>query len=143
MLVLLPTIILGMGLQMFGARLLGDDSDEGLDARTSYHLLFGMFGSLLLWPILATIFTILSISFNKELDSALGFDWTAIIGTEMWHEVLAMISLWISLILLFWLSAVSFANGWDAVSDSAKWARRRKINSQISPNLVKLRELLK
>ena len=143
MLVLLPTIILGMGLQMFGARLLGDDSDEGLDARTSYHLLFGMFGSLFLWPILATIFTIISVVFNKELDSALGFDWTVIIGTEMWHEVLAMISLWISLIILFWLSAVSFANGWDAVSDSAKWARRRKMNSQISPNLVKLRELLK
>ena len=98
---------------------------------------------MFLWPNLATIFTVVSVGVNKELDSALGFDWTVIIGTEMWHEVLAMISLWVSLIVLFWLSAVSFAKGWDAVSDSAKWARRRKINSQISPNLVKLRELLK
>ena len=143
MLVLLPTIIIGMGLQMFGARLLGDDSDEGLDARTSFHLLFAMFGSLFLWPTLATLFTIISVVFNKELDSALGFDWTVIIGTEMWHEVLAIISLWTSMIILFWVSAVCFAKGWDAVSDSAKWVRRRKINSQISPNLVKLRELLK
>ena len=143
LLALLPTIILGLGLQMFGARLLGDDSDEGLDARTSYHLLFGMFGSLFLWPTLATIFTIISVVFNKELDSALGFDWTVIIGTEMWQEAFAMISLWLSLIILFWLSAVSFAIGWDSISDSTKWFRRRKINSKVSSDLVKLRELLK
>jgi hypothetical protein len=38
---------------------------------------------------------------------------------------------------------VSFARGWDSISDSAKWFRRRKNNSKVSKNLVKLRELLK
>ena len=34
------------GWQIALGRILGDKTDEGLDARTSYHMLFGMFGSM-------------------------------------------------------------------------------------------------
>ena len=65
----LPILFLCMGWQIALGRILGDKTDEGLDARTSYHMLFGMFGSMLWWPILATIITVLAIVFNSNIDS--------------------------------------------------------------------------
>jgi len=138
----LPILILAMGWQIALGRILGDRTDEGLDARTSYHLLFGMFGSMMWWPILATVLVAFSVAFNSEINSELGYDLLGIFGSEVWQEVLALSSLWISMIFLFWISAISFANGWDAVSDFAKWTRRMKTNSSVSENLAKLRDLL-
>ncbi len=142
MLALLPTIIMGMGLQIAGGRLLGDKTDEGLDARTSYHFLFGMFGSLLWWPTIATILTILFVTFSSELNSQFGFDWMTLIGEVVWQQSISVISLWVGLIVTFWLSAVAFSQGWDAFSDSGRWFRRRNCNSKVSEDLVKLRDLL-
>ena len=135
----LPTLIIGMGWQIALGRILGDRTDEGLDARTSYHMLFGMFGSMLWWPIVATIITILTVIYNSEI----GYDIVGIFGSELWQEGLAIIAIWTSIIVLLWISAISFANGWDAVSDFSKWIRRMKTNSAVSADLVKLRDLLK
>ena len=138
MLVFLPTLILCLGWQIALGRLLGDRTDEGLDARTSYHMLFAMFGSFLWWPILATILTGLCVTFNSEI----GYDLLGIFGNEIWQQSIATICIWISSILVFWLSGVTFAIGWDSVSDFAKWTRRLKTNTLVSADLVKLRELL-
>ena len=135
----LPTLIIGMGWQIALGRILGDRTDEGLDARTSYHMLFGMFGSMLWWPIVTTIITILAVIYNSEI----GYDIVGIFGSELWQEGLAIIAIWTSIIVLLWISAISFANGWDAVSDFSKWIRRMKTNSAVSADLVKLRDLLK
>ena len=135
----LPTLIIGMGWQIALGRILGDRTDEGLDARTSYHMLFGMFGSMLWWPIVTTIITILAVIYNSEI----GYDIVGIFGSELWQEGLAIIAIWASIIVLLWSSAISFANGWDAVSDFSKWIRRMKTNSAVSADLVKLRDLLK
>lgn len=135
----LPTLIIGMGWQIALGRYLGDRTDEGLDARTSYHMLFGMFGSMLWWPIVTTIITILTVIYNSEI----GYDFVGIFGSELWQEGLAIIAIWTSIIVLLWVSAVSFANGWDTVSDFSKWIRRMKTNSAVSADLVKLRDLLK
>ena len=138
MVVFLPTLILCLGWQIALGRLLGDRTDEGLDARTSYHMLFAMFGSFLWWPILATILTGLCVTFNSEI----GYDLLGIFGNELWQQSIATICIWISSILIFWLSGVTFAIGWDSVSDFAKWTRRLKTNTLVSADLVKLRELL-
>ena len=138
----LPILILCMGWQIAMGRILGDKTDEGLDARTSYHMLFGMFGSMLWWPILATIITLLTIAFNSEIDSELGYDLLGIYGGAIWQEIFAGASVWVFSIFLFWLSGISFANGWDAVSDFAKWTRRMKTNSSVSADISKLRDLL-
>ena len=135
----LPTLILGMGWQIALGRYLGDRTDEGLDARTSYHMLFGMFGSMLWWPILATILTVLAIIFNSDLE----YDLVGMFGSELWQEGLAIVTLWVSAIVIFWISAISFANGWDAVSDFTKWVRRMKCNSLVSSDIKKLHDLLK
>ena len=132
-----------MGPQIILGRLLGDSTDEGLDARTSYQLLAGMFGSLGWWPILSSILTVLCIIFNSELNAELGLDWMSALGNEIWQEIFAGVGLWLCLVTIFWLSGIFFALGWDPISDSAKWLRRRKTNKKVSSDLSKLRELLK
>jgi 1-acyl-sn-glycerol-3-phosphate acyltransferase len=143
MLMLLPTIILGMGPQIALGRLLGDDTDEGLDARTSYHFLFGMFGSLGWWPILATVITTISIIFSSDITSQIDINWELIVGGGMLHHILVSIILWISLILIFWMSGIFFSTGWDSISDTKKWFRRVSASKKVQPDLVKLHELLK
>lgn len=135
----LPTLILGMGWQIALGRFLGDRTDEGLDARTSYHMLFGMFGSMLWWPIMATVLTVFTVFYNAEFE----YDLVGMFGSEIWQEGLAIVALWVSVIIIFWISAISFANGWDAVSDFAKWIRRMKYNSTVSADIKELRDLLK
>ena len=138
MLALLPTLIIGLGPQMAIGRVLGDNTDEGLDARTSYQFLAAMFGSLGLWPITATIITTLYAIFQPDI----GLDILVIYGESTWQKALAMASLWLSLIFLYWISGVSFAFGWDAISDTARWYRRMKTNKIVSGDLIKLKQLL-
>jgi len=113
-----------------------------LDARTSYHMLFGMFGSMLWWPILATVLTIISVIYSSNINNLVGVDFLTVLGGEIWQQTIAVIVTWILLIFLFWLSAVSFATGWDAVADFARWNRRLKTNSLVKEDLAKLRDLL-
>ena len=143
MLLLLPTIIIGMGPQIALGRLLGDDTDEGLDARTSYHFLFGMFGSLGWWPIMATIITSISIIFSSDITSQFDVNWKLLVGGGIVQHILVTILLWIGLILIFWMSGKSFSIGWDAVSDTKKWFRRLSAGKKVQADLVKLHELLK
>ena len=88
---------------------------------------------------MATILTALTIVFNSDLD----YDLVGMFGSEMWQEGLAIVTLWVSAIVLLWVSAISFANGWDAVSDFSKWIRRMKCNSSVSADIKKLHDLLK
>ncbi len=46
-----PFTLIGSGLMILMGKVLGDRTDEGLDARTTYHLLASMLGPLLIWPI--------------------------------------------------------------------------------------------
>ena len=143
MLFLLPTIIIGMGPQIALGRLLGDGTDEGLDARTSYHFLFGMFGSLGWWPLAATILTTLSVIFSSDITSQFDINWELLVGGGILQHIVVAFCLWISLILTFWMSGIFFAIGWDSISDSKKWFRRMSASKKVKSDLVKLHELLK
>ena len=55
-----PVTIPSTGTQAFFAWYLGDRTDEGIDARTTYHFLAGMFSPILFWiPIAIVTSTIL------------------------------------------------------------------------------------
>jgi uncharacterized RDD family membrane protein YckC len=45
-------------------KVLGDNTDEGLDARTTYHFLASMLGPLIVWPIPIAIFVVGAIFVN-------------------------------------------------------------------------------
>ena len=142
MLLLLPSIIIGLGPQITLGRLLGDRTDEGLDARTSYFFLFGMFGSLGWWPIMATVWSIVIFAFSSEIESESGISAFELFGSSILSAVFSSIALWLSLVAIFWIGAISFANGWDAVSDSMRLIRRIKCSSSINPDLRNLRDML-
>ena len=48
-----PITIPSTGIQAFIAWYFGDRTDEGIDARTSFHMLAGMFSPVLFWPPLS------------------------------------------------------------------------------------------
>ena len=142
MVLLLPSIIIGLGPQITLGRLLGDRTDEGLDARTSYFFLFGMFGSLGWWPIMATVCSIVVFAFSSEIESEFGILAFELFGSSILSTVFSAITLWLSLVAIFWIGAISFANGWDAISDSTRLIRRIRWSSSINPDLRKLRDML-
>ena len=54
-----PITIPSTGVQGLLAWYLGDRTDEGIDARTTYHMLAAMFSPILFWPPLALLISIL------------------------------------------------------------------------------------
>ena len=52
-----PLFVLSMGIQIFFGQILGNNTDEGLDARTTFHLLTALFGSTIIWPVMACLLT--------------------------------------------------------------------------------------
>ena len=55
-----PLTLYGSGVMILAAKILGDNTDEGLDARTTYHFLAAMLGPMIIWPIPITIFIIIA-----------------------------------------------------------------------------------
>lgn len=53
-----PLTTISSGLLILAAKILGDKTDEGLDARTTHHVLAALLGPLLVWPIPAILVTI-------------------------------------------------------------------------------------
>lgn len=124
-LTLLPFSITSLGLQITLGRLLGDSTDEGLDARTSFQFLAAFFGSLLIWPVVAALWTA-GVWFTHDRLASL-FGW----GSN-WLEMGAgstLVGLTVVYLLcfpVFWASGKSFAAAWDVWVDSKKaWTRSR------------------
>ena len=91
----IPTIV-GSGIQSILARYMAEKSDEGLDARTTYFFLAGMFSPVIFWPIISLVIIIV---IEANILSILG------------------ISLFISLMIGFYLSSLLFLMGYDIWSE--------------------------
>ena len=50
---LLPVFLLSMGVQSTLGFVKGNSTDEGVDARTTYHFVFALFASMIVWPIVS------------------------------------------------------------------------------------------
>jgi 1-acyl-sn-glycerol-3-phosphate acyltransferase len=138
---LLPFSLTSLGLQVVFGRLLGDSTDEGLDARTSYQFLAAFFGSLLIWPVIAGVWTF-ALWWNQETVG------TQFGQTSGWLAELTG-SIWVSLVLVylawfpvFWASGKTFAGARDAWVDTRKAWKRRFMNRQDKEDLTRLLRLL-
>jgi hypothetical protein len=141
-LVMLPLILLSQFPQIMLGRVLGDNTDEGEDARVSFQFLVGMFGSLFLWPILS-ILTILSlIFFSNKINSTFGVDWLNLYGGSPIYQLTVILLIFVFNIISYWLAGRAFAWGWDPISDTAKFGSRLKNGSKFKSDLIKLRELM-
>ena len=123
-LLMLPICLYALGGQIAMGRLLGDSTDEGLDARTSYHFLSAMFGSLMFWPFLTAFAVWLAITNATALHDFSGFDWRMMYGSGDSARQLATLTLGSALVFLFWLSGRVFAKFWDDWTDFKRAIRR-------------------
>ncbi|RJU91524.1 MAG: hypothetical protein DWC07_00610 [Candidatus Poseidoniales archaeon] len=128
---LLPITVTAYGIQIALGRLLGDSTDEGLDARTSYQFLAGFFGSLIVWPFIAGGWLLLAVNAQDTLAAELGWNWVHLFGTGVVAETGAMLMFYTFCFPIFWWCGMSFAWGWDALVDTKKaWTRRWMKKSQ-------------
>lgn len=134
-LLMLPIAIYALGAQIAMGRLLGDSTDEGLDARTSYHFLSAMFGSLMFWPILTGVVVWFALNNIATLQGALGFDWTQVYGAGSQARTLAIATLSAVCPFVFWLSGRCFARFWDDWSDLKRAIARLRTRGTARQNI--------
>ena len=100
----IPAII-GSGIQSLLARYMAEGSDEGLDARTTYFFLAGMFSPVIFWPIISLILVLI-----------LGINFFSIQG----------ILCFVLIIFVFYISSLIFLLGYDHWSKFRKIVKTRK-----------------
>ena len=123
-LLMLPICLYAFGGQVAMGRLLGDSTDEGLDARTSYHFLAAMFGSLMFWPLLTILAVWFAASNVSSLTELIGFNWLSVYGGDKIHELLAMGTFALSLLPTYWLSGRVWSKFWDDLVDFKRFLLR-------------------
>ncbi|MFQ3317817.1 MAG: hypothetical protein ACI8T6_001257, partial [Candidatus Poseidoniaceae archaeon] len=132
---LLPLFLFCFIPQMALGRLLGDSTDEGVDARTSYHFLAAMFGSLMLWPFMALGALGIEHMNHDSVELLIGFDWYSIYGATSLHETAARVTFLFALMPCFWLSGRTSALLWDDWCDLQRALRRLRFNKTNRQNL--------
>jgi len=106
MILMSPVTIPSTGIQAFFAWYLGDRTDEGIDARTTYHFLAAMFSPILFWLPLS-IFTAFLVHPPSLLSIAIAM----------------------SIMLVIHISNLVFLFGYDCWSDFSTSRRRAKLAS--------------
>lgn len=137
---LLPITVTAFGFQIALGRLLGDSTDEGLDARTSYQFLAAFFGSLLAWPVVAAGWLALAVQQHDIMAAQLGLEWLNIFGERQMHQFIAVAAFYLLCFPVFWISGMSFAWGWDAWVDFRKAGARRRLRRRMGERLSALLE---
>lgn len=132
---LLPLFLFCFTPQIAVGRLLGDSTDEGVDARTSYHFLAAMFGSLMFWPFMALGLLGIENMYHSSVESIIGFDWHMVYGDSSVQQTLAKFTFVLGILPCFWLSGRTSALFWDDWCDFKRAVRRIRFNKTSRQNL--------
>ena len=124
MALLLPIFILSLSPQLILGRYLGDRTDEGVDARTTYQFLAAMFGSILLWPFCAFIGASILWAYSGNISEIINFDITSIFGKGQVAKFSNFVVLYLAMFPLFWLSGRMFGLWWDGYVDARRAVSR-------------------
>jgi len=133
---------LSLGPQVALGRILGDSTDEGIDARTSYQFLASMFGSLIIWPLASAVVVLVACLQESNLANLTGFEWTEILGSGVLPNILSVGLFWIICFPLFWLSGKLGSLAWDDYTYLRNFARRRFMTKADRQNLKGLMKTL-
>ena len=133
---LLPLFIISGLPQVILGRVLGDRTDEGLDARTSYHFLAALFGSVIIWPI--TVAILLSIFFLVDIP---GTDISLITNASIEVQVLFSLVFIILSPIPLWLIGRTFSWAWDAYTDFKNHFNRMG-KKELSSQILQLKEAM-
>tara|TARA_B110000003_G_scaffold53124_1_gene52822 strand:- start:1868 stop:3499 length:1632 start_codon:yes stop_codon:yes gene_type:complete len=132
---LLPLFLLSLAPQVILGRLLGDSTDEGVDARTSYQFLAAMFGSLLIWPIASTIAVIIIALQEARISDIIEHNWTDILGQGAFFNGAMYCIAWLLFMPLFWLSGRLGSLAWDDYTYLRKFVIRQRMKKSTRQNL--------
>ena len=143
---LLPVFLVSLSLQMSLGRFLGDRTDEGVDARTTYQFLAAMFGSVLMWPFISLATTGALWWFESELETILSFEWTQMFGESSSMVATAILTVYLCTFPTYWLTGRIFGFWWDSYVDTKKAFRRltssSTYKSELEEKLTNLRKSL-
>ena len=112
-----PITLPSTGIQAFLARYLGDRTDEGIDARTTFHFLAGMFSLIFFWIPMATVLSLV-----------------------LQPASILTIPIALAIILFIHASNIVFLFGYDCWTDFSNSTKRVKLDS--SEHGKKLVELI-
>jgi hypothetical protein len=126
----LPQIILG--------RLLGDSTDEGIDARTSYQFLAAMFGSIIIWPISSSIIVALLYWQTGTVAEIIGSDWTEYFGTAVENIALAVVMMWLLMFPVSLFTGRLFSLVWDDYVDFRGFLRKSRMSNKDKEELFSI-----
>ena len=135
-LVFSPLFVLSMGIQIFFGQVLGNNTDEGLDARTTFHLLTALFGSTIIWPVMAFLLTGMVI-LNGEwlgLDDFLGQ------GFGIYISFLPIFAIFI---ISFRISCSLAIRSWDICIDFFRAIRRIRCRNRHSEDISSISKRIK
>ena len=135
---LIPVFLISLLPQMVLGRVLGDSTDEGVDARTSYQFLAAMFGSIIIWPASSTIITAILFWQSGEISEITGFDWTIMLGDTYFYTAIACVLLWFAIFPLSLLTGRLFSFAWDDYVSFRGVIRRLRITKNDRQKLTNL-----
>ena len=119
-------------------RVLGDSTDEGIDARTSYQFLAAMFGSIIIWPISSTVIVALMYWQSGQISELIGIEWFESFGSSSYSVALAIIMTWLLMFPLSLLSGKLFSLVWDDFVDFRAFTGSRECLPVIRKSCSKL-----
>ena len=134
----LPLFLLSLTPQLVLGRLLGDSTDEGVDARTSYQFLAAMFGSLLIWPIASTIAVVIAALQEARISEIIDLDWTNMLGDGAFFNFIMFCVAWLFFMPLFWISGRLSSLAWDDYTYFRKFVIRLRMKKSTRQNLKAL-----
>lgn len=120
---LLPVFLLSMGVQSTLGFVKGNSTDEGVDARTTYHFVFALFASMIVWPIVS----------GGLAGASYAMGWLDPTGMP---ELAAGLMFFL-LFPVFVLSGWSFASAWDGWVVLRGGLRRSRVRRRDGATLAK------
>lgn len=131
----LPLFIYSFWPQVAVGRLLGDSTDEGQDARSSYHFLAAMFGSLMFWPLMVVGLVLAEGAWHSSLTDLIGFEWHTVYGSSDLKIFAARLTFALLLLPAFFLSGRATILLWDDWTDFTRALRRLRMDKTKRQNL--------
>lgn len=124
---LLPVFLISLLPQMILGRVLGDSTDEGIDARTSYQFLAAMFGSIIIWPLSSTLMVGILYWQTGTIENILDIRWTEAFGTSEFSVALSICMLWLAMFPISLITGRLFSLVWDDYVDLRGYIRKIKL----------------
>ena len=140
---LLPVFLISLLPQVVLGRLLGDSTDEGIDARTSYQFLAAMFGSIIVWPISSGVLVAMLYWQTGTLTEITGYDWTHAFGGTSASLFAALFAMWLLMFLISYFTGHLFSIVWDDYVDFRGYLRKLKLPKIDKQELFNLIEEIK